>query len=612
MRRNEQTIRRIRYMIVIFLVFVIVSLVVIFGVIWRVNARTQTLSTRIKLNAYYGITESIENSIIAGDIDEMTNYGMEIALDSLNEAGIEISQTEKDVLVNELRSGNISLIQSESISTDEDGSLTELSKSYMVNTIAGAVVYTLPNIDTEMLVDAGTTTYSKVLGIKDSLSEVKENDDLLINMQNSINELSSSALGSAVSGNEYTDYTDFASENISQNENSFNSASKEKLLRALETLIEVNSYNAESSESSEGKTTVVYKTDESAGIASENASQAVSVADNASETAGQAVENANQAKETAGQAADSANQAKETAGQAVENASQAKETADQAKTTANQATGSANQAKETADQAKTIANQAAESANQAKLSADKAGTDIADVTQTVSRYYDELSKQQQEILTQIEAQLNEINTVTSRLNLEDTSISSFSSKLSTIDSQISILKDALSTNSINETENISNLQSQISSVNSQLLNINQLIETTKESFEAADKKLKEELETKITNAVDTVTDDMNTYIESESGYMKTSYIGPVRIGSSGEYDWEYENEKAIAKIYDSLLIGCENVQVNYSKQYDINPKYYVDAELGILMIAVDESEATDIEIGNIVILSPGKGGKING
>ncbi len=574
MRRNEQTIKRLRFMIVAFLAAIIVSLIVIFVVIWQVNAKTQPLSTRIKLNAYYGINDTVASSVMSGDIDAITNYGMDIALTSLDEAGIEVSQSEKEALVNKLRSDAVSLIDSGSITSDEEGRITELSKSYMANTIAGAVVYTFPDVDTEMLVDAGTTTYSRVLGIKDSLSEVKANDDLLINMQNNIDELSSSVLGSSGADSESTDYTDLEDVSDTSAGSASSSASKEKMLRALETLIEVNSYKANNSS---GQSTVVYKTDnsalESANNKIDNISSSYSdLSDKQEEIAG----NSKSAIDTAKTASETANSASEKAGDAAEAAKTATETA----------------------------NTATEIANKAK-------TDAASATQTVSKYYDELSQKQQEILTQIKSQLSEINSVTSRLSLEESKVSSISSDINTIDTQISALKSAISTNSITGAENIDNLESQITEVNTRLNDINQLIEATKISFQEADKKLKEDLENEIDTAVSSVSDDMNSYIKSESEYMRVSYIGPITIGT-GEYAWKYINGEAMVKIYDSALEKCENVQVNYSKQYDIKPEYIVDDELGILLITVDESEATELEIGNIVIFTPREGGENNG
>lgn len=112
-----------------------------------------------------------------------------------------------------------------------------------------------------------------------------------------------------------------------------------------------------------------------------------------------------------------------------------------------------------------------------------------------------------------------------------------------------------------------------------------------------------------TQAINELRKQIKEYMTSVDSHSKIDSINNVYLLVSGSEDistntyiWNNNGDgTSSVTIYNSYFLGCTTAQVNYKKQYNIEPTYVIDEANGFMKITINNSFVTDIEIDAIVI-----------
>ena len=154
--------------------------VIICSFAFLVKSPETTLATEIKLRTYETLNQNepmTENDL--QDVEHIKQWAMPIVEGTLKSQKRDLSDEEKQKVLDAVTATLQSTVAAGNIEINPDGSLTDLSKSYVSNAVANAIAYALPEIDLKSTVDGSTTQYTQILDMQKILNNLKsDNEDL--------------------------------------------------------------------------------------------------------------------------------------------------------------------------------------------------------------------------------------------------------------------------------------------------------------------------------------------------------------------------------------------------------------------------------------------------
>lgn len=161
-------------------VALLATAVIICSFAFLVKSPETTLATEIKLRTYETLNQNepmTENDL--QDVEHIKQWAMPIVEGTLKSQKRDLSDEEKQKVLDAVTATLQSTVAAGNIEINPDGSLTDLSKSYVANAVANAIAYALPEIDLKSTVDGSTTQYTQILDMQKILNNLKsDNEDL--------------------------------------------------------------------------------------------------------------------------------------------------------------------------------------------------------------------------------------------------------------------------------------------------------------------------------------------------------------------------------------------------------------------------------------------------
>ena len=161
-------------------VALLATAVIICSFAFLVKSPETTLATEIKLRTYETLNQNepmTENDL--QDVEHIKQWAMPIVEGTLKSQKRDLSDEEKQKVLDAVTATLQSTVAAGNIEINPNGSLTDLSKSYVSNAVANAIAYALPEIDLKSTVDGSTTQYTQILDMQKILNNLKsDNEDL--------------------------------------------------------------------------------------------------------------------------------------------------------------------------------------------------------------------------------------------------------------------------------------------------------------------------------------------------------------------------------------------------------------------------------------------------
>lgn len=161
-------------------VALLATAVIICSFAFLVKSPETTLATEIKLRTYETLNQNepmTENDL--QDVEHIKQWAMPIVEGTLKSQKHDLSDEEKQKVLDAVTATLQSTVAAGNIEINPNGSLTDLSKSYVSNAVANAIAYVLPEIDLKSTVDGSTTQYTQILDMQKILNNLKsDNEDL--------------------------------------------------------------------------------------------------------------------------------------------------------------------------------------------------------------------------------------------------------------------------------------------------------------------------------------------------------------------------------------------------------------------------------------------------
>lgn len=148
-------------------------MVVICFVAYTFKPSEVTLATEVKLRTIEVLNQ--DDSLTDEDLidaDKIRDWAMPVVEGTLKSQKITLTDDEYEKVFQALVKTLQSTYEAGNIKKDEDGNLTDLSKSYIANAVANAITYAVPSVDLESTVDTGTTQYEQILDMQKMLNSL--------------------------------------------------------------------------------------------------------------------------------------------------------------------------------------------------------------------------------------------------------------------------------------------------------------------------------------------------------------------------------------------------------------------------------------------------------
>lgn len=171
-------------------VALLATAVIICSFAFLVKSPETTLATEIKLRTYETLNQNepmTENDL--QDVEHIKQWAMPIVEGTLKSQKRDLSDEEKQKVLDAVTATLQSTVAAGNIEINPDGSLTDLSKSYVSNAVANAIAYALPEIDLKSTVDGSTTQYTQILDMQKILNNLKSDNENLDAAITSVNSL---------------------------------------------------------------------------------------------------------------------------------------------------------------------------------------------------------------------------------------------------------------------------------------------------------------------------------------------------------------------------------------------------------------------------------------
>lgn len=171
------------------LLSVVLMITLVCGVIfYTVQKPEVTLATEVKLRTYDTLNqnEPMKESDLR-DTESIKKWAMPIVEGTLKAEKRTLNDEEYQKVLNAVVKTLNDTVDAGNIDIQADGTLTDLSKSYVANAVANAIAYALPEEDLKSTVDGSTTQYKQILDIQKALNALDNSNQTLKKTVSAIN-----------------------------------------------------------------------------------------------------------------------------------------------------------------------------------------------------------------------------------------------------------------------------------------------------------------------------------------------------------------------------------------------------------------------------------------
>lgn len=171
------------------LLSVVLMITLVCGVIfYTVQKPEVTLATEVKLRTYDTLNqnEPMKESDLR-DTESIKKWAMPIVEGTLKAEKRTLNDEEYQKVLNAVVKTLNDTVDAGNIDMQADGTLTDLSKSYVANAVANAIAYALPEEDLKSTVDGSTTQYKQILDIQKALNALDNSNQTLKKTVSAIN-----------------------------------------------------------------------------------------------------------------------------------------------------------------------------------------------------------------------------------------------------------------------------------------------------------------------------------------------------------------------------------------------------------------------------------------
>ncbi len=159
------------------------------GVIFYTMQKPEvTLATEVKLRTYDTLNqnEPLKESDLR-DTESIKKWAMPIVEGTLKAEKRTLNDEEYQKVLNAVVKTLNDTVDAGNVDIQADGTLTDLSKSYVANAVANAIAYALPEEDLKSTVDGSTTQYKQILDIQKALNALDNSNQTLKKTVSAIN-----------------------------------------------------------------------------------------------------------------------------------------------------------------------------------------------------------------------------------------------------------------------------------------------------------------------------------------------------------------------------------------------------------------------------------------
>lgn len=167
----------------------VLMITLVCGVIfYTVQKPEVTLATEVKLRTYDTLNqnEPMKESDLR-DTESIKKWAMPIVEGTLKAEKRTLNDEEYQKVLNAVVKTLNDTVDAGNIDIQADGTLTDLSKSYVANAVANAIAYALPEEDLKSTVDGSTTQYKQILDIQKALNALDNSNQSLKKTVSAIN-----------------------------------------------------------------------------------------------------------------------------------------------------------------------------------------------------------------------------------------------------------------------------------------------------------------------------------------------------------------------------------------------------------------------------------------
>lgn len=171
------------------LLSVVLMITLVCGVIfYTVQKPEVTLATEVKLRTYDTLNqnEPMKESDLR-DTESIKKWAMPIVEGTLKAEKRTLNDEEYQKVLNAVVKTLNDTVDAGNIDIQADGTLTDLSKSYVANAVANSIAYALPEEDLKSTVDGSTTQYKQILDIQKALNALDNSNQTLKKTVSAIN-----------------------------------------------------------------------------------------------------------------------------------------------------------------------------------------------------------------------------------------------------------------------------------------------------------------------------------------------------------------------------------------------------------------------------------------
>lgn len=171
------------------LLSVVLMITLVCGVIfYTVQKPEVTLATEVKLRTYDTLNQNEPmNESDLRDTESIKKWAMPIVEGTLKAEKRTLNDEEYQKVLNAVVKTLNDTVDAGNIDIQADGTLTDLSKSYVANAVANAIAYALPEEDLKSTVDGSTTQYKQILDIQKALNALDNSNQTLKKTVSAIN-----------------------------------------------------------------------------------------------------------------------------------------------------------------------------------------------------------------------------------------------------------------------------------------------------------------------------------------------------------------------------------------------------------------------------------------
>lgn len=157
---------------------------------FTLNKPQTTLAMEMKLRTYEALNQNEPMTMQdLEDLSKIRTWALPIIEGTLKSQKRDLSAEELQKVLEATATTLQNTVAAGNIEMNPDGTLTDLSKSYVSNAVANAIAYALPEIDLQSTVDGSTTQYKQILNMQKVLLTLKEDNETLSKSVSNVNNM---------------------------------------------------------------------------------------------------------------------------------------------------------------------------------------------------------------------------------------------------------------------------------------------------------------------------------------------------------------------------------------------------------------------------------------